>query len=94
MSVALDMKAKLGLNVFKPGGQRHVRIKPGAEKSEKLRPALYVCPAGLYSLNKQGEVEVDPDGCLECGACRIACGPEALEWCYPEGGTGVQYRFG
>ncbi len=94
MSVTLGMKDRLGLNVFKPVGQRHIRIKPGAEKNEKLRAALYVCPAGLYSLNQQDEVEVDPDGCLECGACRIACGPEILEWYYPEGGTGVQYRFG
>jgi len=31
---------------------------------------------------------------LECGTCRIACGAEVLEWNYPEGGAGVQFRFG
>lgn len=94
MSAPEGMKAKLGRNVFKTGGEAHIRIKPGAEKDERLRAALYVCPAGLYSLNKQGEVELDLDGCLECGTCRIACGTDVLEWYYPEGGAGVQFRFG
>jgi ferredoxin like protein len=39
-------------------------------------------------------VELTIDGCLECGTCRIACGTEVLEWYYPSGGAGVQFRFG
>ncbi|MGE5371998.1 MAG: ferredoxin family protein [Solirubrobacterales bacterium] len=90
----MSMKAKLGLNVFKHDSERHISIKPGCEKDPRLKAAVYVCPAGLYSLNEQGEVEFDIDGCLECGTCRIACGTEVLEWKYPTGGAGVQYRFG
>lgn len=89
-----DMKAVLGVNVFKHNNQPHIKIRPGAEKNEKLLKAIYVCPAGLYSQNEQGEVTVNLDGCLECGTCRIACGPDVLEWYYPEGGSGVQFRFG
>lgn len=94
MTLTSNMKAKLGRNVFKPGGSGHIRIKPGAETNERLKKAVSVCPAGLYSINDQGEVIIDLDGCLECGTCRIACGPEVLEWDYPDGGTGVQFRFG
>jgi ferredoxin like protein len=53
---------------------------------------LYVCPAHVYTLNKEGNVELELDGCLECGTCRIAC--VELEWHYPRGGYGVQYKCG
>lgn len=94
MSELLGLKAKLGLNVFKEDKERHIEIKAGFEKDPRLIRAVYVCPAGLYSLNDNGEVEFTIDGCLECGTCRIACGPEVLDWKYPAGGSGVQFRFG
>ncbi len=94
MSRSISLKEKLGFNVFKHSAESHIRIIPGAEKNERLKLAVYVCPAGLYSLNENGDVTVTVDGCLECGTCRIACGPEILDWYYPDGGTGVQFRFG
>jgi len=30
-----------------------------------------LCPAGCYVENSGGQVEITPDGCLECGACRV-----------------------
>jgi ferredoxin like protein len=94
MSENPNLKGKLGKNVFKPLKEPHIRIRPGFEKDPRLRAAIYVCPAGLYTLNSQGAVQLEIDGCLECGTCRIACGTEVLEWNYPAGGTGVQFRFG
>ncbi|MGI5921020.1 MAG: ferredoxin family protein [Syntrophomonadaceae bacterium] len=94
MSETGGLTVKLGLNVFKPDRVKHIEIKPGMEKDPRLKKAVLVCPAGLYSVNSQGEVELNLDGCLECGTCRIACGPEVLEWRYPKGGTGVQFRYG
>jgi len=94
MSEIIGLKAKLGLDVFKQDTEPHIRIKPGMEKDPRLKKAVLVCPAGLYSENENGEVELTIDGCLECGTCRIACGTEVLEWYYPNGGAGVQFRFG
>jgi ferredoxin like protein len=94
MSQELNLKDKLGLNVFKPDKAHHIMIKPGKEKDPRLLRAVVVCPAGLYSVGKDGQVELTIDGCLECGTCRIACGTEVLDWNYPAGGSGVQYRFG
>lgn len=94
MSEIVGLKAKLGLDVFKPDTQPHIRIKPGMEKDPRLKRAVLVCPAGLYSENSVGEVEFTIDGCLECGTCRLACGIDVLDWRYPVGGTGVQYRCG
>ncbi|HZK43707.1 MAG TPA: 4Fe-4S dicluster domain-containing protein [Syntrophomonadaceae bacterium] len=94
MSEPLGLKAKLGLNVFKEDKEAHIIIKPGMEKDPRLKRAVIVCPAGLYTLNEEGGVDFTIDGCLECGTCRIACGPEVLDWNYPAGGSGVQFRFG
>jgi ferredoxin like protein len=89
-----DLKAKLGLNVFKPLPAPHIKIRAGMERDARLKVAVRGCPAGLYSVSETGEFVLTIDGCLECGTCRIACGTEVLEWNYPEGGAGVQFRFG
>ena len=94
MRDASALKAKLGLDVFKPGTEPHIKIRPGMEKDPRLRQAAKACPAGLYSETDKGDVALTVDGCLECGTCRFVCGPDCLEWHYPEGGTGVQFRFG
>ncbi|HEU17854.1 MAG TPA: hypothetical protein ENO00_00510 [Deltaproteobacteria bacterium] len=94
MSDPMELKAKLGLDVFKPGPKPHITIKPGMEKDPRLKKAILVCPAGLYSENENGAVTLTIDGCLECGTCRIACGKDVLDWNYPDGGAGVQFRFG
>jgi len=88
------LKAKLGLDVFKPSKEEHIKIKAGMGKDPRVKKAILVCPAGLYSESETGEVILTIDGCLECGACRIACGTDVLDWNYPEGGAGVQLRFG
>lgn len=93
MSKMLNLKAKLGLDVFKENKAFHIKIKSGMEKDNRLKRVVLVCPAGLYSLSDSGTVELSVDGCLECGTCLIACGSEVLEWQYPETG-GVQFRFG
>ncbi len=94
MSDKAALTLKLGTNVFKPGKEAHIRIRPGMEKDPRLQPAVRICPAGCYSRNESGEVTLNIDGCVECGTCLIACGADVLVWNYPEGGTGVQFRFG
>ncbi|MGI6486775.1 MAG: ferredoxin family protein [Syntrophothermaceae bacterium] len=56
------------------------------------KACVYVCPAGLYTL-KDGEINFDDAGCLECGTCRVIC-PQAISWQYPRGSFGVIYRYG
>jgi ferredoxin like protein len=94
MTETMDLKAKLGLDVFKPGGAAHIKIRSAKEKDPRLQKLAMICPAGLYSINEQGETSLTIDGCLECGTCRLVCGTDVLEWAYPEGGTGVQFRCG
>ena len=94
MSASSELLAKLGLNVFKPAGVPHIVIKPGMEQDPRLKRMIGACPAGLYAEDEAEAVVLTIDGCLECGTCRLVCGTDILEWRYPEGGTGVQFRFG
>ena len=94
MSLKGNIKGKLGLNVFKEGGEFHIEILTANRRDPRLLACVRLCPAGLYSLDDDGRVVLSTDGCLECGTCKIICGSEILSWTYPEGATGVQYRFG
>lgn len=52
------------------------------------------CPAGVYSRAADGTIAVEYAACLECGTCLAVAAPGVLEWHYPRGGFGVQYRDG
>ena len=94
MNETVNLKSKLGLNVFKHDKEPHIKIREGKAGDERLKKAVKVCPAGLYSENQDQLVELTIDGCLECGTCLIVCGNDVLEWNYPNSGCGVQFRFG
>jgi ferredoxin like protein len=76
-------------------GHPHITVKPHDKPSKALLSLTHTCPAGCYSLNDRGRVEIAVDGCLECGTCRIVCAPTGeIEWSYPRGGFGVLFKFG
>ena len=54
---------------------------------------IAVCPAGVYQ-ERDGQLTVDYAGCLECGTCFAVAAPGAIQWHYPRGGYGVNYREG
>ncbi|HEY3423383.1 MAG TPA: ferredoxin family protein [Negativicutes bacterium] len=58
------------------------------------KPCLVICPAVLYTL-KDGEMNFDYAGCLECGTCRVVCKDKGItSWRYPRGTFGVAFRYG
>lgn len=76
-------------------GRPHIKVTPHTTPSRRLLALLHACPAGCYSRNDSGQVEISVDGCLECGTCRVLCGPSGeVEWNYPRGGFGVMFKFG
>ena len=49
-----------------------------------------ICPAHVYELDEYtNEIIVQYENCLECGACRIACPKNSINWEYPSSGCGV-----
>jgi len=76
-------------------GRSHITVAPHEKPSQNLVAMIKLCPAGCYSLNETGQVEIASDGCFECGTCRVLCEPAGeLTWAYPRGGYGVLFKFG
>ncbi|MCX8022491.1 MAG: 4Fe-4S dicluster domain-containing protein [Syntrophorhabdaceae bacterium] len=92
----MKIEEKLALNAFKTDRESHIKINQEiCRKACKTRYCLYVCPGHLYSYDEdRAEISVEFAGCLECGTCMIACREGAIEWSYPKGEFGVQYRYG
>jgi ferredoxin like protein len=76
-------------------GRAHIKVLPHDKPSPSLIALTKICPAGCYTLNEKGQVEIVPDGCFECGTCRVLCEASGeVEWNYPRGGYGVLFKFG
>lgn len=92
----IKVEDKLYFNRFVvDAGKPHISVRPHKIPSAQLRSLEYICPAGCYSANDQGQIEIAPDGCLECGTCRIVTSATGeVEWNYPRGGFGILYKFG
>ncbi|MBI4787540.1 MAG: 4Fe-4S dicluster domain-containing protein [Chloroflexi bacterium] len=93
--MSVNVKQKLGNNVFKIDPESHISINHEICMSRcTAKFCTFVCPARVYTLEADGRIHVEHDGCLECGTCVVACRSDALTWRYPRAGQGVQYRFG
>ncbi|MCO5966338.1 ferredoxin family protein [Sinorhizobium meliloti] len=76
-------------------GRPHIKVRPHQSPSPNLLALTRVCPANCYELNESGQVEITPDGCMECGTCRVLCEASGyIEWNYPRGGFGILFKFG
>ena len=72
-------------------------LKPNQEDCKEClaKPCTKICPAGVYEWNEEAQkLIVNYENCLECGACRIACEMNSLEWEYPIGTQGVTFKQG
>jgi len=95
MTADVNIKAKLGLDTIKVDDEeKHIQIDLEICKGCTLKTCLHICPAQVYTVDKEGKIVLDLDGCLECGTCKIACDRKAIKWNYPRGGFGIQLRFG
>ncbi len=95
-SAPMKVEDKLYYNRYVvDSGRPHIRVKPHTTPSKALKALVNVCPAHCYDVNDHGQVEITPDGCLECGTCRVVCAATGdIEWGYPRGGFGVLFKFG
>ncbi len=58
------------------------------------RACVRTCPANCYTFNEETKLlSVVYETCLECGTCYVICDKGAVDWSYPRGGYGVNYRL-
>ena len=90
MSIIDDLLSKVKYN---PDKISHLIPNNELCKNCKNRVCEYICPAKVYEWNEEKEkLQVSFENCLECGACRIACPFDAIDWRYPASGKGVTFK--
>ena len=91
------IERKLALNTYNVDMSRaHIRIIDHDVCLQcERQQCINCCPAACYAPQVDGTVLFSYEGCVECGTCRIVCHEfDNIEWTYPRGGFGIQYRFG
>lgn len=91
--MAVVIEDKLSRVRFNVDLESHIKVNTELCEICSGKPCLYVCPVQNYVLTN-GKLTFSWQGCLECGACRIACPKNAIDWNYPRGGFGVSLRYG
>lgn len=94
---ALSVPDRLAKNHFDlDEGESHIVVNQAAMKRDpaSARAIIAICPAHVYSAENDGTIGVEYAACLECGACLAVAAPGTLQWHYPRGGFGVQFREG
>jgi ferredoxin like protein len=94
----VKVEEKLFQNRYKvDSGKPHIFIKDEKVCSDdcKSQQCTVCCPAGCYTLEGGGRIQLTTDGCLECGTCRVICTDHRnVAWEYPRGGYGILFKFG
>jgi ferredoxin like protein len=74
----------------------HLKVKDRATCREcERKPCMARCPAEVYRWQEAGQLlEVAYENCLECGVCRLVCPYDNIDWRYPRGGYGHEYKAG
>ncbi len=72
----------------------HIVINKEICKNCDSRACVKACPAKCYTFDETTKLlSVVYENCLECGTCQVICEKKALDWTYPRGGFGVNYRL-
>jgi ferredoxin like protein len=52
------------------------------------------CPSGSWEMvDGKAEWKFGMETCGECGTCRYVCPVDAINWSYPEAGTGIVLKW-
>ena len=71
----------------------HIKVNREVCQACTHRACTFTCPARCYEWNEgKGRIDFAYEACLECGTCLLVCDKGALDWNFPRGGYGVQFR--
>lgn len=77
-----------------PDEQSHISIRKDKVCLEECenKPCTYLCPSRVFYW-EENSIKVMYKRCVECGACIWGCPYENIDWHFPRGGFGVEYRY-
>ena len=91
----MSIEDKLFLSRLKRHTVSHIKLDEHICNDRcRTKICTRVCPARAYELDGAGNIVFHHDDCLECGACRIVCPEDNVEWNFPVFGRGIIYRYG
>jgi len=76
-----------------PKTKIHIKVNPIKCIGETCQLCYISCPTGSFIM-KDGKARWDGmETCGECGTCRYVCPVDAIDWSYPEAGTGIVLKW-
>jgi len=92
----MTLEDKLGLLTYKNDHTSHIKIfDANVCLNCPNKPCVTGCPAGVYNWDAvQKKIVFSHENCIECGAARMLCPFNNIEWNPPRGGFGVSYKYG
>lgn len=88
----VDVTVRLKLSRYNLDREAHIKVDYAKCQDCPHRACLTACPAQCYVTQGTGVV-FNYESCLECGTCLMICDQGAVDWEFPTGGCGINYRF-
>ena len=76
-----------------PKTKEHIKVDPEKCIGDVCQLCYIICPTGSFEMEDGKAVWRGMETCGECGACRYVCAASAIDWSYPEAGTGIILKW-
>ena len=88
-----NIDEKLSTIKYRPDEKSHLSVINQEKCKDCDKACTFFCPARVYEWDEiQQKLIIKYENCLECGACRIGCIIQNINWEYPNGGFGVIFK--
>jgi ferredoxin like protein len=79
-----------------PKTKEHIKVNKDKCIGMTCQVCYITCPTGSFEMEKESGKATWKYGmttCGECGTCRYVCPVDAIDWSYPEAGTGIVLKY-
>ena len=86
----ITIEEKLFITRFRPNTESHIKTNQDICNLCPGKECTKFCPANVFVWSEIDEkLIIGYENCLECGACKMGCPFEAIEYVNPKSGYGV-----
>lgn len=88
----MTVEEKLFVVKLYPSAEKHISVNPDVCLMCKGKECTKFCPGNVFAWSTiDEELIIGYENCLECGACKIGCPYEVIEFNYPKAPFGTHY---
>ena len=89
-NLIITIEEKLFITPFRPSTESHIKTNQDICNPCPGKECTKFCPANVFVWSAIDEkLIIGYENCLECGACKMGCPFEAIEYTNPKSGYGV-----